>query len=175
MFWILLAIIAIILVIVMAVVVTALSQKSSANVEMVAARLAQLQTTVTDRQTDIGNTNLANTNSTLGLNLTQLNNEIKDILVSDGKNPKKLNNAIVTKEAQNTKDLAATLDNAKLNALFDSTYASAMTYQLDTTLSTIHQMEKNKNGPKMTTFLTDADKDLSQARDSFARYDDTAL
>lgn len=175
MFWVLIAVAAIVVITIVSIVATTLSQKGSANIEALSARLAQLQTTVAARQNDIGNTDLATTNSSLGLNLTQLNNELDAILKDDGKNPSKLNGGIVAKETANTKDLTTTLDNAKLNALFDSTYASAMTYQLDTALATIHQMQKSKNGPKTTSFLSDADKDLSQARDSFASYDDTAL
>lgn len=127
-------------------VLALLSVGTSSKEDMgrLSVRLENLQT-ISDaaRKTTISSS-LRATNINLSLALTNANRDIVEPLTANGIDPKKIDSRITTEE--NTDELKEKLEDARLNAIFDRTYAREMSYQLETLLVLIQQIEgKTKN------------------------------
>ncbi len=124
---------------------------SATKLQTLAARLTTLQTVADKAQPNIKSNQLRSSNSSLGLFLTSANRDIAAPLTNNGINPKKLDSAIVTKE--NGKQLTETLENARLNAIYDRTYAREMSYQLSTTLLLMDDIADSTNSKSLDEFI----------------------
>ena len=143
---------AFLLVIVM--VVIGFSQLGSApNNKLVtlAARLKTLQSISESSQPTIKNNQLRGTNSSLTLHLTNANRDIVEPLAKNNVDIKKLDKKIVARE--NGDKLRATLEDARLNALFDRTYAREMSYQLKATILLMQDVSKSTNSKSLDSFV----------------------
>ena len=96
-----------------------LSSAPSNKLQTLAARLTTLQSVAEKSQANIKSNQLRGTNSSLTLYLTNANRDIVAPLASNNVDIKKLDKEIVAKE-KGTK-LSSTLEDARLNALFDRT------------------------------------------------------
>lgn len=136
--------------------------------ETLAARLSAIQKVVAAAQPNLKSSTLRSQNSSLNLYLTDLNSDIAEPLKNNGVDVSKLRESVVAKES--TTDLEARLEEARLNARFDRTYAREMAYLLDTTVTLTKQIYSSTNSPSLETFLEATYNNLEKAQQTFADF-----
>lgn len=144
---------------------------STANLETLAARLQTLQKIANDSQRKIKSGALRSTNSNLSLFLT---NTIRDIAVplkNNGVDITKLNKTIVAQE--NGQAVSAKLEDARLNAVFDRTYAREMSYQLATLTALMKTIFASNKSKSLQEFLLTTDKSLQPIKQQLADFNAT--
>lgn len=138
-----------------------------APTKRLAARLVNTQQVVTSAVPNIKNTRLRALNSNLKIILTNTIRDASPILAKDKIDINKLDKDTLAKEP-NTKMLER-LEDARLNAIYDRTYAREMAYQVETIISLMQEIKKS--GKKdLKTFLTTAIDNLSPIQKQFEDY-----
>jgi predicted outer membrane protein len=138
------------------------------NMQTLAARLQTLQTVASDSQANIKSGDLRSTNSNLVIFLTNTNRDIKEPLAASGVDAEKLDEKIVAQESG--EELSADLEDARLNATFDRTYAREMSYQLDTISVLIREIYNSTNNDSFKTFLENTNANLEPLREQFSDF-----
>jgi hypothetical protein len=141
---------------------------SGDKLQTLAARLQTLQTVAHDAQVNIKSNDLRTTNSSLDIYLANANRDIATQLESRGINPEKLDKSIVTREAGT--ELIATLDDARLNAVYDRTYAREMSYQLATVAALIADIDASTNNTALKKYLDTTQANLTPIEEQLANF-----
>jgi hypothetical protein len=158
-------------VVLIAIVLLMLSSGSGGakeKMQTLAARLATLQTVTSDAQKVIKSNQLRTTNSNLTIFLTNANRDIAEPLAGVGVDVTKLDAKVVAQEAG--EELIANLEDARLNAVYDRTYAREMSYQLDTVSVLIREIYNSTNNASFKTFLENTDANLQPLREQFSEF-----
>lgn len=121
------------------------------KLQTLAARLDNLQDVSEKAQPHVKNNQLRASNSSLTLYLANANRDIAEPLSNNGVDATKLDKAIVAKE-KNTA-LTEALEDARLNAVYDRTYAREMGYQLRTTLLLMEDIDKSTSSKSLEEFI----------------------
>lgn len=158
----------VILVIILAIIVNVFAGGKTDPVQHLSARLTATQTVVTAAQGNLKSSKLRSVNSNLNLFLTNTNRDILVPLNAMHVDTTKLSKSIVTSES--TTALSARLEDARLNATFDSTYAREMAYQLGNTMTLMNQIYKSTSNAELKVFLKSAYTSLTPTQQSFADY-----
>lgn len=166
------AIILIILVCIIAAVASSASGGRKTPWQQLSARLTATQAVATDATTKLKSSELRSLNSDIKLYLT---NTQRDLAIPLGKmsvDPAKIPPAIVAKE--NGTGITERLENARLNAKFDSTYAREMSYQLATIMALYQKLFNQSSGADTKTFLSNAFNDVKAKQESLAAFSTTS-
>lgn len=161
----------IVLVIILAVIVNGIASSGQAPLERLSARLTATQTVATSAQRNLKSSELRSLNSNLKLYLTNTNRDIAAPLLLAGVDGTKLDTTILA--AESTAALSARLEDARLNGVFDRTYAREMTYKLGQTMTLMDQIYKSTSNIKLKTFLQSAYSSLKPTQASFANFTTT--
>jgi predicted outer membrane protein len=161
----------VVLVIILAAIVGSITGGKKDPLEHLSARLTATQAVVSAAQPNLKSSELRSLNSNLNLYMTNTNRDITAPLTSAGINVKKLSKSIVTSES--TTALSARLEDARLNAVYDRTYAREMTYQLGTLMTLMNQIYKSTSNAQLKTFLESAYTNLKPTQESFANFTPT--
>lgn len=132
------------------------------------AKLQSLQTITDTTQKNIVSNNLRGINSTLSLTLTNTAGDLAPLLASNGVDSKKIDAKIVA--AENTDEILKELDDAWLNAVIDRSYAREMSYQLETLILLLNQIDSKTNSASLKEFLADTKEKMEPLRDRFAQF-----
>ena len=89
-------------------------------------------------------------------------------MAANGVEVSKLEEKIVAQESG--EELIADLEDARLNAIFDRTYAREMSYQLDTVDVLIREIYNSTNSASFKTFLENTNKNLEPLRQQFSDF-----
>ena len=138
------------------------------KMQTLAARLSTLQKISSDAQKNIKNGELRSTNSNLTLFLTNANRDIVEPFGKNGVDIKKLDKNIVTKE--NGEALSKKLEDARLNAVFDRTYAREMAYQLETVAALMSEVYTSSKNKTLKDFLFKTDEGVQPLKKQFADF-----
>jgi hypothetical protein len=138
------------------------------KMQTLAARLLTLQTVASDAQVNLKSGDLRDTNSNLTIFLTNTNRDIAEPLAESGIDVEKLDEKIVAQESGET--LTADLEEARLNAVFDRTYAREMSYQLDTVSVLIREIYNSTNNASFKSFLENTNANLEPLREQFSNF-----
>jgi hypothetical protein len=163
------AAILVILVIIVSVTVNIAVGTQRQPLQQLAARLATTETIANNAQPNLKSSQLRSLNSNLKIYLTNTNRDIGQPLLSGGVNTAKLPESVLTKESGDA--LSTTLENARLNAVFDRTYAREMTYVLGNTLALMIQIRSSTGTTELRSFLDSAIADLTLIHESFSSFD----
>ncbi|MDK2899168.1 MAG: hypothetical protein PWQ10_355 [Patescibacteria group bacterium] len=145
---------AVILLIVIILIATNLLSTNKQSMQKLAARLITTNSIAEDASSNLKNTKLRATNGNLKIYLTNTIRDIEPILTSENVKIKSLDKNITASEiSQNTID---TLEDARLNAIYDRTYAREMAYKLDTVLTLIDQINDATNNKTIKEFLNNS-------------------
>lgn len=136
--------------------------------EQLAARLIATQSVATDADSKIKSEQLLNFNSNLNIYLINTIRDIAPILAKDNIDTEKLSSSVTS--AESTTQLMATLEDARLNAEYDRTYAREMSYKLDTILTLMRQIYENTGNSDLKTFLENSYKNLVPTQKQFADF-----
>lgn len=159
-----------VLIIILTVSLVGLFGRSSQPLERLAARLLIAEETASSSQANLKDTVLRSVNSGLQLNLTNANRDIAPLLSKEGINSKKLNASIVAEETD--AGLNTRLEDARLNAIFDRTYAREMAYQLEVTITTIRQIYNSTSKASLQKYLNETLGSLTSAQQAFKEFKD---
>jgi len=159
----------VILVIIGAIVINLITSAQREPLETLSARLTTTQTITNDAQENLKSTQLRSLNSNLAIYFTNTLRDISAPLTSNGIDTAKLPDSIIKAESGDA--IAERLENARLNAVFDRTYAREMTYQLGTTLTLMKQIRDSTSSSSLRTFLDTAITNLEPTQASFASFD----
>lgn len=128
-----------------------LMNRPNLDLERLAARLQSTETTVGDSQDKLKDTDLRSQNSSLKIYLASANKDIGPILSKQHINANKLDSKIVEQESGDA--MSARLEDARLNAIFDRTYAREMAYQLETTITLARKIHDSSSSSSLKDFL----------------------
>lgn len=147
-------------------VVMAVSSTSSgtpsASLASVGATLVDLQKVSENAQDNIQSTKLQSLNSSLTLTLTNTNRDMAEILKAQKinlKNTKENKNLLIVKK--DFEALEQRLEDARLNAVYDRTYAREITYSLKTLHANMGQLYKATRSKSLKAVLDKTDSSLN--------------
>jgi predicted transcriptional regulator len=142
---------------------------STTSLTSVATTLDRLKTVTADAQENIQNSDLRTLNSSLDLSLTNINRDLSEPLKAKKINLKDKKNAAVRDVTDEFTELDTRLEDARLNAVFDRTYAREMAYTLKKLRSDMTAL--SKRSPKdVRESLQTADKNLGPLVDGFSSF-----
>lgn len=147
---------------------------STGNTKAVQQLSARLQTTaeiVSNSHQSIKNSQLRSLNSNLNVFLTNANRDATKLLADS--NIKRIDQNIATIEKNDGSKLAQTLEDARLNAVFDRTYAREMAYHLETIMALMQQINSNTKSPQWKSFLDDSLINLKPIQKELAEFNAT--
>jgi hypothetical protein len=148
------------------------SSKTSVEPEkQLAARLQSTEKIVGDAQTKLKSSQLRTLNSNLKIYLTNPNRDIAAPLLKSGVDVTKLDKTIVASEAGT--DITARLEDARLNAVYDRTYAREISYRLSTLVALMRQINTSTKSQSLKTFLDNAYKNLAPTQKQFDQFNAT--
>lgn len=148
------------------VVVSSFAGNSKNDMQQLAARLATTEKLATDAQKNLKSSELRSLNGSLKILLTNTNRDIAEPLKLNGITVAKLDKAIVAKE--NGAKVIATLEDARLNATYDRTYAREMSYQLETIVLQMKELYASTSSQSLKTFLDTSYKNIQPLQKQFS-------
>jgi hypothetical protein len=158
----------ILLVIILSVVVSSIAGGSRQPLERLSARLTATEAVVVDAQSNLKSSQLRSLNSNLKIYMTNTNRDVTTPLLAAGIDTKKISESVLKSES--TDQLTTRLENARLNAVYDRTYAREMSYQLSTLLTLMNQIYGSTNNQQLKTFLKSSYDNLVPTQKSFADF-----
>lgn len=156
---------AFIVVMILVIVVGLSGGGTKKQLQQLAARLQGTQTIVSAADSDIKDSQLRALNSNLDIYLTNTNRDIAAPLLKDGIDVTKLDKTLLASESG--ADITARLEDARLNAVYDSTYAREMAYKLATIVSLMRQINNSTHNQDLKTFLVSAYTNLLPTQNAF--------
>lgn len=159
----------VILVSIIAITLNVVRSAQQEPLQKLSARLTATQTIVDDAQANLKSSQLRSLNSNLAIYLTNTTRDIGAPLLASGVNIAKLPESVVKAESGDA--IATRLEDARLNAVLDRTYAREMTYQLSTILTLMKQIRDLTSSTDLKTFLDTAITNLQPTQASFADFD----
>lgn len=138
------------------------------SLQQLAARLQSTQTIADNAQPNIQSSQLRTLNSSLRLTLTNTNRDITAPLKSSGITATNLDKKIVT--AESGADLVAKLEDARLNAVYDRTYAREMAYRVDTIILLMKDIYGKTHSTELKNFLQTSYQNLGPIQQQFADF-----
>lgn len=162
----------VILVSIISIIINSISNSTKEPYYQLGLRLKSTQTISQNIQNELKSTSLRTTNSSLELYLANINRDIATPLKNNNISLSNASSALVSQE--NGQALSTKLENARLDAILDRTYASEMAYRLDTILVLMKQIYTNTKSVSMKQFLTSSYSSLYPIQQQFANYNDTA-
>jgi hypothetical protein len=162
---------ALILVLIVSGLISLFSHSDKDDLEHLAARLQTTSTIASSAQTNIDDDNLQSLNVTLQLYLSETNRTISAPLAEENIATASLDSVIVKDE--NGSQISSRLADAKLNAVFDNTYANEMSYQLSTIINLMEQIYNTTSNKDLKTFLSTASTNLAPIQKQFSTFNST--
>lgn len=169
--WMLIGGLGLVLLIAIIIIIAGSLSGNSKPTEQLAARLATTAKIASDAQAKLKSTDLRALNSNLKIYLTNTNRDIVAPLAESHINIKTLDKKIVADESGAA--MIAKLEDARLNAVYDNTYAHEMAYQLDTTMTLMKQIYNSTGNKDLKSFLDAAYTNLQPIQKQFASFNAT--
>ena len=140
----------------------------SKPIEQLAARLNATDSILSDATPKVKSSQLRTFNSNLKIYLTNTIRDLTPILTKQKIDIKKLSPNITASE--NTTPTLAILEDARLNVVYDRTYAREMSYKLTTVLALMNQILLSTTDTDLKTFLNSAITNLEPTQKQFADF-----
>ncbi len=167
-FFIIIGIVAVIVVTIVAIVVNATNASQKDPRARLVVVLNSTEEIANESSSKLKSSQLRSLNSSLKLYVTNTERDMPTYLTKANIDPKKLPQAIVQAEANN--GMAERLENGRLNAKYDSTYAREMGYQTATILSLLQQLYSQSNSTSTKEFLSNAYDNLQPTQKALADF-----
>jgi hypothetical protein len=160
--------IALILVIILSITVGALTNSRKEPWERLNLRLAATTEVVTSSEGKIKNSQLRSINSNLKISLTNTQRDLAAPLLTANVNVKKIPKSVITSESSEA--MLTRLEDGRLNAKYDSTYAREMNYQLSNLLTLLKQLYSSSSNQSNKTFLETTYNNLEPVQKSLSEF-----
>ena len=138
------------------------------STERLALRLQTMQKVADASHKNIKSSTLRSIDSNLTSYLVNANRDIAAPLAAAKIDIKKLDKKLIAEE--NGDELIASLEDARLNATFDRTYAREMAYQLETTATLMNSLYKTSKSKSLKAFLEPSYKDIASLQKQFSDF-----
>lgn len=138
------------------------------KMQTLALRLQTLQTISSDSQKTIKSGELRSTNSNMSILLANANRDIVEPLAKNNVDAKKADKSIVSEESG--EGLKKTLEDARLNAVFDRTYAREMAFELDRVAALMKDIYTSSKSKALKEYLIETDKNLQPIKQQFNNF-----
>lgn len=158
-------VILIVLIMIIVGIVSVAANGPRTSLAHLAARLQTTSTLANDATEILKSSELRSLNSNLKIYLTNTNRDIAEPFLDAGVNVENINTSIAAQEAGT--DIASRLEDARLNAIFDRTYAREMAYQLDTILTLMKKSYDSTGNDSVKTVLETSYTNLSPIQEAF--------
>jgi hypothetical protein len=145
---------------------------SSDRLARYASQTKSLQTVATESQENIKNGELRTFNSNLALTLTNVNRDLKAPAASAGVKLEDEKLPEAAGVATETEELKKRLEDARLNAVFDRTYAREMSFYLTALRNDMNTIYDETKDEKLKTVLEAADTDFAQLQSEFSAFNE---
>lgn len=136
--------------------------------ERLAARIATTSEIVASSEGKIKNSELRSTNSNVKISLTNTKRDLVAPLTSIGINADKLPASVSSGESSEA--MLSRLEDARLNAKYDSTYAREMSFQLSNLLTLLRQLYNSSSNANNKAFLETTYKNLEPVQESLSKF-----
>jgi hypothetical protein len=146
------------------------SQRGSA--EVLLARLNATQPIVTDAQSKLRSSQLRSLNSGLSIYFTNTLRDSAEPFSNVGVEADSLPTNVVEAEAEATTVLTERLEDARLNAIYDRTYALEMDYRLATIMTLMQETYNSTSNEELRIYLTEAYDNLETTQQAFADFNE---
>jgi len=144
-------VLAIVAVFILIAVVNQVAASRTTPWERLTARLTTTGQIATSSEGKIKNSQLRSTNSNVKISLTNTQRDLVKPLAVIGIKAEKLSPSVVKSESGDA--MIARLEDARLNAKYDSTYAREMSFQLANLLTLLRQLYASSSNPDNKKFL----------------------
>ena len=158
----------VVIVTLISLVLSAFASHTSEYMQRLTARLNTTQTIASSAQINIKSSELRSLNSNLQLYLTNTVRDIGNQLKNENIDPTNLDTKIVASEAAT--DMINRLEDGRLNAVYDRTYAREMAYQLDSIIALFDQVESSTSNQSLKDFLDNARTNLEPTQAAFSSF-----
>ena len=162
---------AFVIIILLSLIIKATTGGTTKDLQQLTARLQTTQTIASGAQTKLKSSELRSLNSNLGLYLTNTLRDINTQRKDEGIDPNNLDKKIVASEAAT--DMTNRLEDARLNAVYDSTYAREMSYQLESIMALIYQVKASTSRQSLKDFLDSTYANLKPTQTAFSDFNAT--
>lgn len=143
---------------------------SSSSLTGVAIQMQNLKTVTESSQKNIKSSELRTVNSSLTLALTNSNRDLAGPIAASDIKLKDKKNKTIAASAASTAELQQRLEDARLNAIFDRTYARELTFALKTLRSDMAVLYKSSRSSELKTALETADSNLKPIEQTFEAF-----
>ncbi len=144
---------------------------NSKPTETLAAQLVAADNISSDANSKIKNSQLRATNSNLTIYLTNTIRDIDKHLSNQGVKMNKLNKSVV--DEQKESETLSELEDARLNATYDRSYAREMSYRLETMLASMRKIHGSTRNTELKNFLQVSYDNLEPIQQQFADFNAT--
>lgn len=155
------------LVVIVVIAVSSGSKPSTSSLTSVATKLSKLKTVSEQAQSNIQSSELRSLNSSLTLVLTNANHDMAAPLKAQKIKITNKKNASVAKVTSYFDGLDTRLEDARLNAVYDRTYAREMSFALKTLQSDMSVLYKSSHSTSLKTVLDTTNRNLQPITQSF--------
>lgn len=145
---------------------------SSKNLAGIGARASTLKDTSEDAQKNIQSSQLRTLNSSLTLVLTDTNRELAAPLKAQEINLKDTKNTSIVSVKTEFEALEKRLEDARLNGVYDRTYAREMTFALKTLNSDMGTLYDSSRSTALKKILSDANATLNPLIEEFNSFNE---
>lgn len=160
----------VIIVIILSITVNTIVGARQQPLQKLPARLTATETVVSDAQVNLKSSQLRSLNSSLRLYLTNVNRDIGGVLGPAGVDVTKLSQSI--KDQESTTELTDRLEDARLNGVYDRTYAREMAYKLATILTLLQEIYAGNYSSDVKAFAKEMYASLQTTQEGFDNYKD---
>lgn len=154
-------------VIILIAIIASLPQSVNPTTQL-AARLMATKTVATDVSDNLKNSQLRSINGNLKMYLTNTIRDIKPFLAKNNIDINKLSASATALES--TTALMARMEDARLNGVYDRTYAREMAYKLSTIITLYKQIYNSTGDTALKLFLTASQKNIAPIQAQFADF-----
>jgi hypothetical protein len=166
--FVLIGVTAFVVIIALAVIAGAINTSHQEPWERLAARIAATSEVANSSDGKIKNSQLRSTNSTVKISLTNAQRDLTAPLAAIGIKADKLPKAVLAQESSTA--MLARLEDARLNAKYDSTYAREMSYQLSNLLTLLKQIYASSSNQSNKTFLQTTYNNFAPAQKTLSEF-----
>lgn len=153
------------------IIIVASVSGNSKPTERLAAQLITADSIASDARSKIKNSQLRAVNGDLSIYLTNTIRDIDQHLLNQGVKIKDLDKKIVAEQKKD--ETLGLLEDARLNATYDRTYAREMAYMLETTLALMRQIHGSARNENLKNFLKTSFDNLEPIQQHFADFNAT--
>lgn len=165
----------VVIVIIVAVVFNIINNSQRRPIEQLSARLLSTESIAKDAQLKLKSSQLRSANGNLQAYFTNTNRDLAAPLAAVNVDTKKLSEAVTKEEADLATGVDSRLEDARLNAIYDRTYAREMSYQLATLMALMQQVYGSTSNSALKQYLEGSYKNLEPLQKSFADFNETTV